>query len=224
MLTTIFLLVTLAQLLFLGMSVQRLRRNRSLYTAVATAVILGLVYDNIIIAIGRFIGEGALLSQLSIVRFVIHGLLTPLMIMFAWRMGQGFGLSWGEKPAVYWGFAGLTAVMVALGSYTEIITLTLKPIWDGDILRYTHADPSGPPIPSIVVIVVAIVVGAFLWRQKKWWVMCVGAILMFIFAGAGASILLLSNIGEVIYVGSIVWTDYELEQRQTKNANGIQPY
>jgi len=47
-------------------------------------VILGLVYDNLIIATGRFIGEGSVLENLSYVRFWLHALFTPTLILFAW--------------------------------------------------------------------------------------------------------------------------------------------
>lgn len=213
MFSSIFLLAAVIQALFLSWEIRLLQRNRSIYSAIAAAVILGLVYDNFVIGIGRFLGEGNLLYQLNAARFFIHGLITPLMIMFAWGMGKKFDLGWDQKPVLFWGFVGLTGLMILMGVYSEIVTLNLVAELDGTVLRYVHAESSGPPIPSIIVIVVNIVIGAFLWRKKQWSVLCIGSILMFIFAAAGASMLVLSNIGEVIFSGSVVKTDDESEKR-----------
>lgn len=44
-----------------------------------------LVYDNGIIAAGRFIGAGDLLLWLNMARFGIHAIVTPLLVMWAWH-------------------------------------------------------------------------------------------------------------------------------------------
>lgn len=44
---------------------------------------LGLVYDNALIAVGKFIGEGTLLEALNLARYWSHAFLTSLLILFA---------------------------------------------------------------------------------------------------------------------------------------------
>ena len=211
MLTATFLLASVIQLAIFVLIFRLYKENLSIYTAIAMITVFGIFYDNFIISIGQFIGEGDFLYQLNAVRFVVHGIVTPLMIMFGWGMAVGYELSWHKKQWIFWGFAGLTAVFVALGFYEEVITLSLAPEWDGEILRYTHTVSSGPPLASIVVIIVNIVVGGFLWRQKGQSALCICSILMFIFAGAGASILVLSNIGEVFFAAGVYITDRNLQ-------------
>lgn len=210
MLTAVYLIVSVIHLIFAVLGARLYGRNRSIYTAMALIVIVGLFYDNLIIAIGSFIGEGALLKGLNSVRFVIHALFTPTLIMFAIATAQRLGVGWAQKTAVFTVFGLLTVLLIGLGVYTDIINLALVPEVEAGTLRYGNDNTAGPPIPAIVTIIVMLAVGVSLWRQHKWWVLFVGSALMFIFAGAGASILLLSNIGEVAFAGSVLWTDYKL--------------
>ncbi len=210
MITAVFLILSLIHLVFVVLAVRLYLRNRSIYTAIAAAVIFGLFYDNLIIGIGSFIGEGQPLQTLNAGRFAIHALVTPLLIMFAVATAQRLGVGWAQKPAAFAALGILTLLMIGVGVYTDIIDLALVPELEAGTLRYVNDNTAGPPIPALVTVIVMIVVGAFVWRQHKWAVLCIGAILMFIFAGAGASILLLGNIGEVLFAGSVLWTDYKL--------------
>ena len=42
---------------------------------------VGLVYDNLIVGYGRFIGEGPLLKKLSQPRFFLHEVTLPLLVL-----------------------------------------------------------------------------------------------------------------------------------------------
>ena len=97
MLTVIFLFSALLHIVFLALGIRLWRKNRSIYTAIILAVIAGLAYDNFIIGIGSFVGEGDLLRQLNFVRFVVHGVVTPLMIMFGWGDGGKIRSGLGEQ-------------------------------------------------------------------------------------------------------------------------------
>ena len=210
MLTAMFVVVSIIHLIFFILSVRLFLKNRSIYTALAAIVIGGLFYDNLIISLGSSLGEGSLLEGLNRVRFVIHALATPTLIMFALVTAQRLGVGWAQKRIWFSILGVLTVLMIALGTYEDIIEIVLVAERDAGTLRYVNGASAGPPIPAVVTIIVMIVVGAFLWRRNKWAVLCIGSILMFIFAGAGASILILSNIGEVFFAGAILWTDYKL--------------
>ena len=216
MLTAIFVFVTLIHLTFFVLSLRLFGRNRSIYTAMAALVIGGLFYDNLIISLGSLIGEGSLLEGLNRARFMIHALATPTLIMFALATAQRLGIGWAQKRYWFTVLGILTVLMIGLGTFTDIINIALVPEWDGGTLRYVNDHSAGPPIPAVVTIVVMIVVGASLWRRNKWAVLCLGSILMFIFAGAGASVLILSNVGELFFAGSILWTDYKLGDLQAR--------
>ena len=56
-------------------------------------VLAALVFDNLIIGIGKFIGDGPLLEGLNLARFWIHAFVTP--VLAAWALHAlrraGFG-------------------------------------------------------------------------------------------------------------------------------------
>lgn len=210
MLSMLFLLMGCVHLVFVVLAMRLFWRNRSIYTAIAALVIFGLFYDNLIVGIGGLIGAGETLQQLNAWRFILHALVTPLLIMFAVATAHRLGIGWAQNRMSFAILGVLTVLLIGLGVYEDIFNLSLKlePAWD--TLRYVNGNSAGPPIPSIVTVLVMIVVGGFVWRRHKFAVLFIGAVLMFILAGAGASILWLSNVGEVLFAGAILWTDYKL--------------
>jgi len=210
MLSILFLLMGIVHFAFVVLALRLFLRNRSIYTAIAALVIFGLFYDNLIVGVGSRIGAGETLQQLNSWRFILHALVTPTLIMFAVATAERLGIGWAQNKTSFAILGILTVLLIGLGVNEDILNLSLVLEQEWGTLRYVNANSAGPPIPSIVTVIVMIVVGGFVWRQHKWAVLFIGAVLMFILAGAGASILWLSNIGEVLFAGAILWTDYKL--------------
>lgn len=208
--SVIFLLMAAIHFVFFFLAVRLFLQRRSIFTGIVCLVVLGLAWDNLTVGLGATLGEGGLLRGLNSGRYAMHALFTPLLIMFAASTARRVGIGWANNKVVLSFLGLLTVAMIALGVWDDIVQLELAPVSEAGTFRYINASTAGPPIPAIVTIVVMIVVGAFIWRKHKWAVLCLGAILMFIAAGAGASILLLANAGEILFAGSIIWTDYKL--------------
>ncbi|MEO1288308.1 MAG: hypothetical protein AAFV93_11110 [Chloroflexota bacterium] len=187
--------------------------ERISYTLIATLTVLGLFYDNLIIGLGSFIGEGSLLKLLNSGRFYIHALVTPLLIIFAYGVLQQ--LLDKNKYDKIWhsAFCVLAVVMVVLGSISDIFNLTLIAKFEAGTLRYINDATHGPPIPAIITIVVMIIVGFVIWRYVGWSWLALGSIVMFVAAAVGASSNLIANIGEVVFVLAIVATDYRIHRQ-----------
>lgn len=205
--TAIFLIMSVVHLVFLVMAVRLYGRTRSIYTGLTCLILFGLFYDNFIIGIGSFIGEGDFLLALNWPRFAIHALLTPLLILFALDIARRANLKWAHSSTVMLVFGVLTLLMIALGVYTDIIDLALELMKEGGTVRYVNGNAAGPPVPAIVTILVLIGVGIPIWRQSKWSLLCLGSLFMFVAAGAGASLPVVGNLGEVVLSGTIVKTD-----------------
>jgi len=135
-----------------------LARNHGLLnlTNVLLLVILGLIYDNLIIAFGRFIGEGNLLENLSYARFWLHALFTPTLILFAWSICYKTGLPWAKTT--FWKFLAylLTIGFILYELFASVKGLRLEPIWKNGVLTYESADQS---ISSVMVIIITLVLG-----------------------------------------------------------------
>ena len=189
-------------------------RERVSYTLIATLTIFGLFYDNLIIGLGNFIGEGGLLETLNAIRFYFHALITPLMIIFAYGVIRQV-MGKGKNDKIWHSvFCILAVVMLALGAMTDVINLSLIPEIENGTLRYVNDASEGPPIPAIITIIVMIIVGIFMWRHASWPWLAIGSIVMFVAAALGVNNVILSNLGEVVFAVAIVTMDYRVHREE----------
>lgn len=101
-------------------------------------VIFGLVYDNLIIAFGRFIGEGNTLEALSKIRYWFHALFTPTLILFAWNVFHKTSLL--SMRQTLWKLLAyvLTIGFIIYELLTSIIGMKLEPKWEDGVLTYEN--------------------------------------------------------------------------------------
>ncbi|RHW40147.1 hypothetical protein D1B33_04695 [Lysinibacillus yapensis] len=128
-------------------------------------VIVGLIYDNSIIALGKYIGEGRLLETLSFFRYLLHALFTPALVIFAWNISAKLNLSWAKKT--FWKFfmSLLTIALIGFELLASVWNLQLQPMMENGLLTYKIAE-SGIPLMVIVVSVVLLAAGFII--MKKW--------------------------------------------------------
>ncbi|MEU5882463.1 hypothetical protein [Spirillospora sp. NPDC047279] len=159
------------------------------------AVGAGLAYDSAIFGAGAFVGEGDPLHRLSVPRYVGHAFLTPLLVVWAATLVRR--RAWAVV---------LAAVLVAWGLVVELASLSLEPETYAGTLRYVHAEPGGPPIPAIVVIVVLFGVGVAVWRRDRAPWLALGSLVMFAASAVAFQMPPLGNLGEAVLFAAIVWT------------------
>lgn len=158
---------TLAHAATLVWAVSLFVRSPHLGLALVILVLAGLVYDNLIIAIGDRIGQGALLETLNKGRYWCHGLLSPLLLVFAVQMLHLAGVQW-DQPT--WGdrFTWvLVLCLIGIEVQTRILKLNLKPVTFAGTLRYKEVVPS-KEIPVILVILLVGAIGAIVWQALHW--------------------------------------------------------
>lgn len=141
-------------------------------------IVLGLVYDNTVLAAGRMIGEGVLLENLSVARFWIHAFVTPLLVVWSWHAVRRAGYRWARTRA-----AGIVALLIAAGlMILELITvlagLDVEPDLEYGVLSYSNPDASGPPLMVLFVAAALIAAGFLVWRRQRWPWLLVGAVVM----------------------------------------------
>lgn len=142
-------------------------------------VIVGLIYDNALLALGRYIGEGSFLEKISFLRYWGHALFTPMLVIVAWDALRKSGTDWAKtKTAAYISFT-VTLALVLLELFTETLGLTLKPRTEYGIVSYTSAVPAdGPPLMVLIISVILVVSAFIVWRKSKWIWMLIGSVLM----------------------------------------------
>ncbi|CAM3784500.1 hypothetical protein [Mesobacillus thioparans] len=141
-------------------------------------VTFGLIYDNLVLALGGMIGEGAFLKNMNFLRFWFHAIFTPLLIIFSWAAASKTNLSWlkGRGGLLFAGF--LTVAMVISELVQNTIDLKLEPDRSFGVLSYESAGSHGPPIMIIGVTAALLIAGIILWKKRKWKWMAIGVILM----------------------------------------------
>lgn len=163
----------------------RLSKNHGLFklSSVVMLVIIGLIYDNFIIAFGSSFGEGKLLENLSYVRYWIHGLFTPTLILFAWNICMRAGLPWAKKT-VWKIFAYLLTIsLILLELLTSVRGLKLEATWKNGVLTYESVGQSGNPIMVITITIVLGIVGWILLRKSHFPWLLIGTIVMMVGGG-----------------------------------------
>lgn len=178
--------------------------ERSWYLAMLAVVTLGLVYDNGMVAVGRLIGEGPLLEALNLTRFVVHALVTPLLIIVGFGLARRAGAGWAQRRWVHAAFCVLATLLIGYGIVFELVGLELVPGGDGDAVSYSAADAAAP-VPAITVIVVLIAVGIAIIRRGGLW-MTIGSVAMFVAAAIPSLPLVVANAGEVALVVGLALT------------------
>jgi hypothetical protein len=172
------------------------QKSKSTYVIFPLIVILGIIYDNLIIGLGAYIGEGELLKTLNVPRFVIHAFFTPLIMIFGFGVARRAGVGFAQSRNWHIAICVFTTLMVLLGIYEELVKMNLVPIREDGTLRYKN-DPSSPPLPAIATIIVAMILGIFVWiKTKKPWYF-LGSLGMFIFAPMAAKFVWAGNLGEI---------------------------
>ncbi|MFC7686423.1 phospholipid phosphatase [Ureibacillus sp. GCM10028918] len=146
-------------------------------TNVLLLVIVGLIYDNLIIAAGSFIGEGELLEGLSYARFCLHALFTPTLVLFAFGICSNLGLIWAKKT--YWKviFSFITLGLVVYELFTSVIGLELRAKEENGLLSYESVESAGP-VMVILVTVVLVIVGIILLKKFRFPWLLTGTLVM----------------------------------------------
>ncbi|MFT9598230.1 hypothetical protein [Mesobacillus sp.] len=141
-------------------------------------VTFGLVYDNLVLAMGSIIGEGSFLKALNEMRYWFHAFFTPLLILFSWAAIR--------KPEIHWlkGRAGFvlagvfTLAMIIAELIQNTIGIKLESARKYGVLSYESAGSHGPPVMIIGVTVALLFAGIILWKKLNWTWMAIGVILM----------------------------------------------
>lgn len=147
----------------------------------ASAMSAGLAVDAVIMAAGVLIGEGTFLQSISQLRYLLHGLLVPLMIPIAF---YAYGIQRKTAKQLLW---GITAAVMVCGVVMGFLMVT-EPVRFAGILRYAQAAATPAyakrvdMMLSIGGVLPLIFVGiAHQWKHKSPWLMLSG-LLMFAFS------------------------------------------
>lgn len=131
-------------------------------------VMLALLYDNGVLAIGKYVGEGELLQILNQARYWLHAFFTPLLVLFAWHTLVNANIQWATKRIVQWFVVLFTLCLIGFELITVVQGLSLEPTWSNGVLSYQKGETGSPPIMIIAVSTMLLVTSIIIWWKQKW--------------------------------------------------------
>lgn len=200
------------------------RRRRVVASDLVCLVILGLVYDNAIIGVGAFVGEGEMLESANAARYWLHAFFTPLLVLVAWHIIVRTGVKWATRA---WALVVAVVLTIGLVVYEILVGaagIDLVPEREYGALSYSDADASeGPPLMVLAVAAVLLIAAiTAVVKQRLWWLF-VGTVLMLI--GSAVTIPVpsgaLTNAFELVLLVSIVGTIAQQDARVRDAARQI---
>lgn len=185
-----------------------------------------VVWDNSIIALGSFIGEGPLLTALTYPRFWGHAFITPIWIpatigLAIWAGGIKRNAKLFQISA--WALYGS---MVLIGILNEIIFFEGELVTEGDVLYITNVGRLiTPPPPSLVMMVVSVFAGTLVFYRRKWpWLLVapLGVLVARMLPSDGAAFVFV-NSAEVIMSALLFLTLRKFAQSIPRDQKSIDP-
>jgi len=199
----LYLIFAVAHLAVGSLVIQAAAKQKSLGLWLLALVSIGLAYDNAILGIGELMGAGDTLLQLNIVRFAIHAIATPLMMIAGLTLARNASVNWTWRRSmtilVY-----VTVLSCIAYGVNEYMTGAAFKIADSGVMRYVLAESNGPPLGAITTMTFLIAFGIALYIQDRSWWLLAGALTMF--ASATFQLGIVENIGEVLLMVSFLAT------------------
>ena len=174
------ILIAIAEIALLIWVLQLWQQSKSINLLLLAILIIALVYDNGVLAMGAKLSPGALLEQLNRYRYYLHEISVPLLLVVGVEQANRVGAGWAI-PLVR-SFSLLLAILLGLAGITTVMGVPLQPIAFAGIFRYVPEGVSSPPFVTIAVSIFVIAIGISIWvrSERRWFGLLLGAIIVFV--------------------------------------------
>ena len=180
-------------------------------------LLFGMVWDNLMLALGN-IGVGSpWYAAASELRFVLHALVLPLLIPFAVSVMRASGITYAARPwfaVCCWLCAGAAWWY---GLWHDVCGLQLTAQEVQGHMRLTSAS-AAPPWGTIGVNFLLLAMGWAVWRRSGWSLLLFGALFILLLSGGVGGQpwgYVAGNGGELLFVLCLLLTErFVLRLRQ----------
>ncbi len=238
MITAGYLIISIMCFVALFYAVKLWRAHPNAITLFILIPLLFLWIDNFAIAAGRYVGEGALMTGMTYLRFYWHWQTLPLLVIAVPLLGERAGFAWmGNKIVV--GIFVLIALFFMYEDVPYIWQVTFQPACYGETLRMVISVPADQicegttplkqaqpgPLPAISANLMMMALGIAFWVRDKWPWLALSAIFMFACAAAGPALpgaawtQILGNFGEPIFNAGVIAAGFKYAGRPKPNKN-----
>lgn len=207
----VFAGLALLHLLFFVYSRVALRTDswRQLFLSL---LLFGLVYDNLALALGNIVVGTGMFQIISLPRFIFHATILPFLTLFSLSTMQAAGVP-ASRNAVTVGIAFVFTVLgLSYGIFHDVAALQLGPVENYGHWRMTNLSGQ-PPFATIATNIVAIIMGALVWKARGPYWLFAGAALAFVLNTLAAPhpwSFISSNLTEVVFVFCLLKSEISL--------------
>jgi len=184
-------------------------KSQSPRTWFIRALLIGMLYDNLVLAIGYWgFGQGWY-ETANIARFVLHATILPFLMLFGWSAMKACGIRFASNTFAY-GFIWLLVLAgLGWGWSHEVLQLQLVGAEFCDHQRFVSSSKL-PPIATIVSNLVILPMAAAIWKVSGWKWFFLGALFIFGVNGATATKpygFMVGNGAELVFVFCLLLTE-----------------
>ncbi len=187
-------------------------------------IIVGLIYNNLVLSIGRWIGAGDLLEMLSMFRNLLHVLLTPTLVFVALDILRRIRVDWSEYLSTRIIYNLYTFSLTVAGVFTEILWINLEPVEINGIIAYV-SDSSNTRLSysSFLTLIPLLISGIMVWKRLRWPILIFGVLLAL---GGGVlnfiyGSMSLGSAFELILMASLVVTEQKLKHEDFQTTESL---
>lgn len=175
-------------------------------------VIVGLIYDNGILTVGRFIGESSWLEKWNELRYWLHAFFTPLLVLYSYAVLKRINVHFAQHSLAKLATFLITACLISV-EIIGILTIDLEPVWEYGILSYQETEDR-LPIMVIAISIILLLTSIIVWRKTGFYLFFVGCLIISVTSIVQLPIptKAMTNIGEAILLLSLVLTNYYLSR------------
>lgn len=140
-------------------------------------VLFALFYDNIIVLSGNWIGEGNTLESLSYIRYFLHAVITPTLILVIWKICFRLNVSFAKNHIVKLTAYALTFGLMLYELFVVVFPLELRATYENSMLQY---EPTNGMQPFMVIVVMSVyaIAGYMFIHQFRFYSLFFGTVLM----------------------------------------------
>ncbi|WP_124728353.1 hypothetical protein [Staphylospora marina] len=207
--------ITFMYLVLFVWSFRTFRESSFWGTSWTLFLIVANIYSSIVLSAGAWIGQGYLLEMLSLVRYLLHVLLTPTLVFISLDILRRLHVEWSHDLSTGAVFNLYTFVLTVMGIFTEIIWIELVPVEVGGIVRYVPHD-GHVPVVMILPLVPLFLCGWMMWVRHRWPVLLFGVAVALLAGAVGisADVWYVSSLGQWLLMWTLVVTEQRLSPEE----------
>lgn len=169
-------------------------------------LLLAMALDNVMIAVAPALVDSSTYAELSVLRFWLHAIVLPGLLVFVASILCEYLTVAGLRRVLLWGAWLLTIAAVTYGYLYELANLNLV---RAEFYPRMVSSDGQLPYATILVNLLVIVAGIWVWRRAGWPWLFLGAVQIFVVNGAAAGQewgFIAGNLAELFFVASLLAT------------------